>query len=76
MHRTTPNPAYYRPEHIELQDTLRRFVAKEISPYVNDWDEAGEFPRELYEKAARIGLLGIGFPTHTAASRTSTCSIG
>ncbi|WP_053292779.1 acyl-CoA dehydrogenase family protein [Burkholderia pseudomallei] len=62
MHRTTPNPAYYRPEHIELQDMLRRFVAKEISPYVNDWDEAGEFPRELYEKAARIGLLGIGFP--------------
>ncbi len=26
------------------------------------WDEAGEFPRELYEKAAEIGLLGLGFP--------------
>lgn len=62
MHRAIPNPAYYRPEHVQLQDTLRRFVANEISPYVNDWDEAGEFPRELYEKAARVGLLGIGFP--------------
>ncbi|MFM0288068.1 acyl-CoA dehydrogenase family protein [Paraburkholderia megapolitana] len=62
MQPTHANPAYYTPEHIELQDTVRRFVAKEISPFVNDWDEAGEFPRELYRKAADIGLLGLGFP--------------
>ncbi|MEQ5839493.1 acyl-CoA dehydrogenase family protein [Paraburkholderia acidicola] len=62
MPATHANSAYYTPEHIELQDTVRRFVAKEISPFVNDWDEAGEFPRELYRKAADIGLLGLGFP--------------
>ena len=62
MPATHTNSAYYTPEHIELQDTVRRFVAKEISPFVNDWDEAGEFPRELYRKAADIGLLGLGFP--------------
>ena len=28
----------------------------------SEWDEAGEFPRELYAKAAEIGLLGLGFP--------------
>jgi acyl-CoA dehydrogenase len=56
------NPVYYGPEHLALRETLRRFVAKEITPHVNDWDEAGGFPRELYAKAAEVGLLGLGFP--------------
>ena len=34
------NPVYYRPEHLDLRETLRRFVAKEIAPHVDAWDEA------------------------------------
>jgi len=56
------NPVYYRPDHLDLRETLRRFVAKEITPHASDWDEAGGFPRELYRKAAEVGLLGLGFP--------------
>ena len=41
---------------------MRRFVAREITPHATAWDEAEEFPRELYKKAAAAGLLGIGFP--------------
>lgn len=37
-------------------------MAKEVTPFVNEWDEAGEFPRELYAKAADVGILGAGFP--------------
>ena len=53
---------FYTAEHIAYRDVVRRFVEKEIEPYAHAWDEAGEFPRELYEKAAAIGLLGLGFP--------------
>lgn len=56
------NPAWYRPEHRDFRETVRRFVAREITPYVADWDEAGSFPRELYRRAAEVGLLGLGFP--------------
>ena len=56
------NPVYYSPEHLALRETVRRFVAKEITPFANEWDEAGAFPRELYARAAEVGLLGIGFP--------------
>lgn len=49
-------------EHEAFRDTMRRFVAKEISPYATEWDEAGEFPREMYRKAGAAGLLGVGFP--------------
>jgi acyl-CoA dehydrogenase len=52
------------PEQQSFRDTLRTFVAREIAPYVNQWDEAEGFPRELYRKAAAVGLLGIGYPEH------------
>lgn len=62
MLNAQPNPNYYTPEHEQFRHTMRAFVAREIAPFVNDWDEAEEFPRELYRKAAEIGLLGLGYP--------------
>lgn len=53
---------FYTAEHEAFREVMRRFVEKEIEPYAHEWDEAGEFPRALYEKAAGIGLLGLGFP--------------
>ena len=53
---------YYTPEHAAFRETVRRFVAREIEPYATEWDEAGEFPRELYKKAAAVGLLQLRFP--------------
>ncbi|WP_252714868.1 dihydropteroate synthase, partial [Acinetobacter baumannii] len=52
---------YYNEQHIAFADNVRRFVQKEMAPFVNEWDEAETFPRELYKKAAEIGLLGLGF---------------
>ena len=49
-------------EHESYRETVRRFVAKEILPHAAAWDEAGEFPRELYRKAGAAGILGVGFP--------------
>ena len=57
-----PRRPFYTDEHEALRDTVRRFVAKEIRPNAEAWDEAGIFPRELYGKAGEVGLLGLGFP--------------
>jgi len=54
-------PQYFNETHHIFRKTVRRFVDKEIKPYVDDWEEAGEFPREIYKKAADQGLLGVGF---------------
>lgn len=48
--------------HEHHRRNVLRFVESEITPHVVDWEEAGEFPRELYTKAARAGLLGVSFP--------------
>ena len=45
-----------------LTDTVKRFTLDRIAPHVAQWDEAGEFPRELYREAAALGLLGLGYP--------------
>ena len=41
---------------------VRRFVEREVAPHVDAWDEAGEFPRALYRRAAALGLLALGYP--------------
>ncbi|WP_407160698.1 acyl-CoA dehydrogenase family protein [Bradyrhizobium sp. STM 3557] len=53
---------FYTAEHEAFRDVVRRFVDREIAPHASAWDEAGEFPRALYTRAAEIGLLGLGFP--------------
>jgi acyl-CoA dehydrogenase len=48
--------------HEHHRRNVLRFVESEITPHVVEWEEAGEFPRELYTKAARAGLLGVSLP--------------
>jgi len=49
-------------EHEELRQTVARFVTKEIAPNVEEWEEAREFPRELFTRCAELGFLGLKFP--------------
>ncbi|GMU47488.1 MAG: acyl-CoA dehydrogenase [Porticoccaceae bacterium] len=56
------SPLYYNADHLAWRDTLRRFVDTEVAPHVDEWEEAGHFPREMYKKAAAIGLLQLGYP--------------
>jgi len=53
---------YFGESHHILRQTVAKFVEREIKPFVDEWEEAGEFPRELYRKAAEIGLLGVPYP--------------
>ena len=41
---------------------MRAFAEREILPHVDEWERAGELPRDLHRKAADAGLLGAGFP--------------
>jgi acyl-CoA dehydrogenase len=53
---------FYGPEHDAWRAVLRRWVAREIEPFVDVWERERSFPRELYERAADVGLLQLGFP--------------
>jgi len=53
---------YFGEEHDILRRSMREFVGREITPYIEEWEEKGEFPRDLYKRMAELGYLGIGFP--------------
>ncbi|MBA4368318.1 MAG: acyl-CoA dehydrogenase [Desulfobacterium sp.] len=53
---------YFGKEHQLIRKAVREFVKKEILPNINEWEEACEFPKELYPKMADLGFLGIGYP--------------
>jgi acyl-CoA dehydrogenase len=50
------------PEEADFRAGVRAFVEREVAPHVSAWDEAGEFPRALYRRAAALGLLQLGYP--------------
>jgi acyl-CoA dehydrogenase len=60
--------SYFNETHAAVRDTVRRFVAEQILPQVEAWEEAGSFPRELYAQAGRLGILGIGHPESVGGS--------
>ena len=62
MFNLPPRPEYFSAEHEAFRATVRRFVDAEIAPHAHAWDEAGTFPRELYRKAAAVGITGVGYP--------------
>lgn len=45
-----------------LRDEIARFARTELSPGARERDRAGEFPRELWERSAGMGLLGLPVP--------------
>jgi acyl-CoA dehydrogenase len=49
-------------EHAHLRESVRRFAQAHIAPHAHAWEEACEFPRELYRQAAEANLLGISYP--------------
>ena len=53
---------HYDDSHEAVCDTVRRFVAQEITPNVDKWEAAGELPRELHRKAAQAGIIGLNYP--------------
>ncbi|MES2992135.1 MAG: acyl-CoA dehydrogenase family protein [Pseudomonadota bacterium] len=59
-------------DHELFRDNVRAFVAAEIAPHVHAWDEAGTFPRELYRRAAQLGLLGLGYPEEVGGTPADT----
>jgi len=49
-------------EQREIQALAREFAQAEIEPHAAAWDREHRFPRDLYEKLADVGLMGVCVP--------------
>jgi citronellyl-CoA dehydrogenase len=53
---------HFTAEHDLFRRTVREFLAREISPHVDEWEQAHGFPAHaVFPKLAEIGLLGLEY---------------
>jgi acyl-CoA dehydrogenase len=60
--------AIFAPEHDRLREEVRAFVARELKPHASEWERAEEFPKEIFARAAALGLFGLKFPEEVGGS--------
>ena len=52
----------FNDEHRAIRKTLRDFVAKELAPFAEEWEEKKEFPSSVFKRMGDLGFLGIHYP--------------
>lgn len=53
---------FYDETHEAVAQSVRKFMAAEVLPNIDQWEATGELPRELHKKAAAAGILGLNYP--------------
>ncbi|HEX5347978.1 MAG TPA: acyl-CoA dehydrogenase family protein [Pseudonocardiaceae bacterium] len=52
----------FEAEHEAFRDSVRTFLAKEVTPHLTAWEADGIVPRELFITAGAAGFLGMAIP--------------
>ena len=60
--RVSHSLEYFDDTHHVVRQRVREFVERHVKPFVEVWEEKGEFPEELYRQAGAAGVLGVGYP--------------
>jgi acyl-CoA dehydrogenase len=53
---------FYDESHEAVAQSVRRFMAQHVLPFIDQWEIDGELPRDLHKKAAEAGILGLNYP--------------
>src|ERR1039458_141278 len=62
VHTWSMRRTLFEPEHADFRESVRRFVAEEVTPHQQQWEADGVVPRELFAKAAAKGMLAMQVP--------------
>ena len=66
------NTLFLNEEHELLRDQIRRFVAEEIQPHADAWEQSGSVPRDVLTKMGSLGFFGIRYPEDYGGSAMDT----
>ena len=52
---------HFNEEHQLFRKSLRDFLDREIVPFIDQWEENGQVPRDAFQKMGEMGYFGLGF---------------
>ncbi len=67
---------WFTEEHEMLRQTVRDFAEREIRPRIRELDEKEHFDREILEKMAEMGFLGVCLPVRYGGAGMDYISLG
>jgi glutaryl-CoA dehydrogenase len=59
-----------------IRDSVARFVQNDVTPLMEEAFEHGQFPKQLIEQSAELGLLGLTLPAEYGGSEASYVAYG
>ena len=54
--------SYFTDEHRLFRQSMRDFLAAEVTPNIDTWEEAGEIPRSIFKRFGEMGYFGLRQP--------------
>ncbi|MGW0502819.1 acyl-CoA dehydrogenase family protein [Micromonospora sp. NPDC003241] len=60
----------FAPEHEEFRHLVRKVIEREVSPYHQQWCEAGIVPRDLFRTLGAVGVMGFSVPEEYGGAGT------
>ncbi|HSE70880.1 MAG TPA: acyl-CoA dehydrogenase family protein [Nocardioidaceae bacterium] len=68
MNQVYGDESFWTAEQRALREAARTFVAREVAPHLQQWEDDGAVPRDLHRSAAKQGFLGLGVPEELGGS--------
>ncbi len=55
--------SFYDADHEAFREVVRDFVARDVTPQLDEWEENRETGRAVWKSAGALGILGLRFPS-------------
>nr|WP_295970913.1 acyl-CoA dehydrogenase [uncultured Bacillus sp.] len=61
-------------EQTMIRKMIHEFAEAEVAPDVDERDRNGQFPKEIFDKLAKLGIMGLPFPEEYGGGGSDTVS--
>lgn len=61
-------------EQTMIRKMIREFAEAEVAPGADERDRNGQFPKEIFDKLAKLGIMGLPFPEEYGGGGSDTVS--
>ncbi|MFD3447094.1 acyl-CoA dehydrogenase family protein [Microbacteriaceae bacterium 4G12] len=61
-------------EHDLFRKTIQKFISKEITPHIEEWEKTKAIPKDVFQTIGGLGYLGISISEYFDGSDLDSCT--